>query len=66
MASSQSLSPAEAQDLVEGIADSYGWLPETERELTRPRALKAISNLQGVLGAAARTSVLMDQSFVSV
>lgn len=48
-------SPAEATLLVEGIADKYGWLSESERELARPSALKAIANLQNVLGAAART-----------
>jgi alpha-D-ribose 1-methylphosphonate 5-triphosphate synthase subunit PhnL len=55
MAMPQAISAAEAQKIVEIIAQEYGWISQTAREQSHREALDAIERLQIGLGAAART-----------
>jgi hypothetical protein len=62
------LSPAEAQKLVERIASSYGWLPQSEREQMSPKALELLANVETVYSAPAREYVmrLLEYCFLAV
>lgn len=53
------ITPIEAQEIVERIAKEYGWISQTAREQSHQEALDAIDRFQIGLGAAARTYVTL-------
>ena len=55
MPTNDTLSPAEAQQLVQGIARGYGWISQRARDASDQEALEAIDILQDNLGISVRT-----------
>ena len=58
MPTDDTISPAEAQQLVERIARGYGWISQRARDASDQEALEAIEMLQESLGIAVRTYAL--------
>jgi hypothetical protein len=57
MSSSNTLTPAEARRVVEGIAKLNGWISREAREATPQESLEAINHLQQGLGSSVRKFV---------
>lgn len=55
MATNDTISSVEAQQLVQKIARGYGWISQRARDASDQEALEAIDMLQESLGIAVRT-----------
>jgi hypothetical protein len=48
------MTPEQAKELVEQIAEEHGWIPPEDRAQSTERTLQAIDKYQRMLGASAR------------